>query len=206
MLDAAARQWIDPPLDRLAGWCARRGLGADAVTLAGFAVGVGACGLLALGLNFWALAAIAVNRACDGLDGALARRLGPTDRGGFLDIVCDFLFYSGVPFSMAVRSPGDALAACFLVFAFVGTGSSFLAYAAISAKRGAAPTPAPRGFKALRYAAGLTEGTETIALFVLFCLVPGWFAPLCWGFGALCWLTTATRVVAGCREFSGGRP
>ena len=142
----------------------------------------------------------------DGLDGAVARRLGPTDRGGFLDIVCDFLFYSGVPFAIAVHRPGDALAACFLVFAFVGTGSSFLAYAAVSARRGLPPTATLRGAKALRYAGGLTEGAETIGLFVLFCLVPGWFAPLCWGFGALCWATTLSRVALAWREFSGGRP
>jgi phosphatidylglycerophosphate synthase len=39
-----------------------------------------------------ALAAILLNRLLDGLDGALARRRGLTDAGGFLDISLDFLF------------------------------------------------------------------------------------------------------------------
>ena len=72
----------------------------------------------------------------DGLDGALARRLGPTDLGGYLDIVLDFFFYAGVPFFFAVGRPEFALPAAFLVFSFVGTGSSFLAFAAVAAKRG----------------------------------------------------------------------
>ncbi|WP_435891264.1 CDP-alcohol phosphatidyltransferase family protein, partial [Klebsiella pneumoniae] len=48
-----------------------------------------------------ALAACALGAAVcllDGLDGALARRRGLTDAGGFLDIALDFLFYALVPF------------------------------------------------------------------------------------------------------------
>jgi hypothetical protein len=43
----------------------------------------------------------------------------------------------------------------------------------------------------------LTEGSETILLFVLCCLFPAHFAWLAWLFGALCWLTTATRIYSG---------
>ena len=46
-------------------------------------------------------------------------------------------------------------------------------------------------------AIALTEGTETILLFVLSCLFPAHFAWLAWLFGALCWLTTATRIASG---------
>ncbi|MCZ0178765.1 hypothetical protein OZG91_13115, partial [Escherichia coli] len=42
-----------------------------------------------------------------------------------------------------------------------------------------------------------TEGTETILLFVLGCLFPAWFAWFAWIFGALCWMTTFTRVWSG---------
>ena len=42
---------------------------------------------------------------------------------------------------------------------------------------------------------GLLEGTETIAFFVLLCLLPAWFAPLAWGFGALCLYTAIARVL-----------
>jgi hypothetical protein len=98
-----------------------------------------------------------------------------------------------------VGRPADALPACFLVFSFVGTGASFLAYAIIAAKRGLTTTL--RGTKSLYYIGGLTEGTETIALFVLICLLPDRFPVLAWGFGALCWITTAGRIAAAARAF-----
>ena len=82
-----------------------------------------------------------------------------------------------------------------LLFAFIGTGSSFLAFAALAARHQIA-NPG-YAHKSLYYLGGLTEGTETILLFVLGCLFPAHFAWLAWLFGALCWLTTATRICSG---------
>ena len=147
---------------------------------------------LTLDAHLPALAFIAANRIADGLDGAVARRLGPTDLGGYLDIVLDFIFFAGVPFFFAVGRPADALPACFLAFSFVGTGGSFLAFAAIAAKRGL--TTVTRGRKAIYYLGGLTEGVETIGLFALVCLWPDHFAWFAWAFGGMCWLTTACRI------------
>ena len=202
MLDAPLRRVIDPPLDAVGRRLAVAGVGADAVTLAGFAVGLLAIPLLARESYGLALVAIAVNRLADGLDGAVARRRGPTDLGGYLDIVCDFLFYAGVVFGFALARPENALPAAFLVFSFVGTGSSFLAFAVLAAKRGLASTA--RGRKSFYYLGGLTEGRETILLFVAFCLLPDAFPPLAWGFGALCWITTVSRMLGAAASF--GRP
>ena len=199
MLDSRIRRRIDPLLDRCARGLARVGLGANTVTVVGFLFGVGAWAALAFRECPLALALIALNRVADGLDGALARRLGPTDLGGYLDIVLDFFFYAGVPFFFAVGRPEVALPAAFLVFSFVGTGSSFLAFSALAAKRGI--TTEARGKKAIYYLGGLTEGTETIAVFVLICLFPDRFAVLAWVFGGLCWVTTATRVGLAVSEF-----
>ena len=204
MLDARFRRWLDPPLDRIGGALARCGLGANAVTAAGFLVGVAAWIALAAAAYPLALALILANRVADGLDGAVARRAGATDLGGYLDIVLDFFFYAGVPFFFAVGRPDAALPACVLVFSFVGTGSSFLAFAAVAAKRGL--TTEARGRKSIYYLGGLTEGAETIALFVLVCLLPGYFGVLAWVFGSLCWVTTAARVAAAVRAFRGGPP
>ena len=136
MLDSRLRRLIDPPLDSIGVALGRRGIGADAVTLAGFAVGSPSWPALAMQAYTVALALILLNRVMDGLDGAVARHAGPTDFGGYLDIVCDFLFYSGVVFFFAAGPAGTALPAAFLIFSFVGTGSSFLAYAIFAAKRG----------------------------------------------------------------------
>jgi len=199
MLDARLRKIIDPPLDGLGRRLARLGVTANAVTWTGFGVGVGAWVLLALGSYGAALALILLNRVADGLDGAVARHGRITDLGGYLDIVLDFLFYAGVVFFFAVGRPDEALPAAFLIFSFVGTGASFLAFAALAAKRGI--TTAARGPKSIYYLGGLTEGTETIALFVAICLFPDFFAWLAWGFGGLCWLTTAVRIFQAVETF-----
>ncbi|MGT4046616.1 CDP-alcohol phosphatidyltransferase family protein [Escherichia coli] len=72
---------------------------------------------LALGWYLAALVVILLNRLLDGLDGALARRRGLTDAGGFLDISLDFLFFlrAGTfwvyPRRTAAKRPGRRLAA-----------------------------------------------------------------------------------------------
>jgi len=199
MLDARIRRVIDPALDRLGAALARWGLGANAVTVLGFAFGCGAWAALAFREYYLALGFIAANRVADGLDGAIARRRGPTDLGGYLDILLDFFFYAGVPFFFALGRPEFALPAAFLVFSFVGTGSSFLAFAAVAARRGI--TTDLRGKKAIYYLGGLTEGAETVAVFVLICLFPDQFAWFAWVFGGLCWVTTATRVAVAVAAF-----
>jgi phosphatidylglycerophosphate synthase len=195
MLDARLRRLIDPPLERLARPLAARGLSANATSLIGFALGLAAMAAIALGSYLPGLALLLLNRFCDGLDGAIARKRGLSDLGGFLDILLDFIVYAGIPFAFALADPAaNALPAAFLILSFVGTGTAFLAFAAMAAKRGLATDL--RGKKSLYYLGGLTEGTETILVFVLACLLPGWFPAIAWIFGTLCWLTTATRTAA----------
>jgi phosphatidylglycerophosphate synthase len=179
-------------LDPVARVLADKGVGADWITLTGFAVGLAAVPLLAASAFIPALICILLNRILDGLDGAVARRLGPTDRGAFLDIALDFFFYGTVPLGFAIADPeGNALAAATLLLAFIGTGSSFLAFAAISHKRGESDTSYPG--KGIRFIGGLTEGAETIALFTAMCLFPAAFSGLAYLFALLAGLTTVSR-------------
>ena len=203
MFDRALNDRLQRPLQALARWLAGRGVRADHLTWAGFAVGLLAVPLIASGHPRWALLAMALNRLADGLDGTLARLTAPTDRGAFLDITLDFLFYASIPLAFALANPAaNGLAAAVLLFAFMGTASSFLAFAVLAARRGLTSTAYPR--KGFYYLGGLTEATETLAVFTLMCLVPTWFAPLALGFAALCALTTVTRVVAGWQAFGPG--
>lgn len=203
MLDRALNDHLQRPLQALARWLAGQGVRADHLTWAGFAVGLLAVPLIASGHPRWALLAMALNRLADGLDGTLARLTAPTDRGAFLDITLDFLFYASIPLAFALASPAaNGLAAAVLLFAFMGTASSFLAFAVLAARRGLTSTAYPR--KGFYYLGGLTEATETLTVFTLMCLVPAWFVPLALGFAALCALTTATRVVAGWQAFGPG--
>ncbi|XNM56531.1 CDP-alcohol phosphatidyltransferase family protein [Escherichia coli] len=93
----------------------------------GFAIGVLALPFLALGWYLAALIVILLNRLLDGLDGALARRRGLTDAGGFLDISLDFFFTRwcllGLSRRTGAKRPGRRLA----VFAFIN-GNRFLAF------------------------------------------------------------------------------
>lgn len=194
MLDRAARRLIDPVLAELAAQAHHRGLTADQITVAGFGVGLAAIGATALQLYELGLVLLLVNRLADGVDGALARRVGATDLGGYLDIVLDFIIYSGAAFAFALARPEHALPAAFLIFSFMGTGSSFLAFAIFAAKRKLDGEEAAD--KSFYYLGGITEGTETILFFVLILLFPGWFPVAAYVYGALCWLTTIGRIGA----------
>ncbi|GAA5648241.1 MULTISPECIES: CDP-alcohol phosphatidyltransferase family protein [Vibrio] len=196
MLDRLSIKLIRKPLSATAGVIDKMGLSANQVTLLGFVVGCFALPALLNQQYLLALVFILINRVCDGLDGALARIQGITDAGGFLDISLDFLFYSLIPFGFVLASPEhNAVAGAFLIFAFIGTGSSFLAFAVMAGKRGI-ENPIYKN-KSLYYMSGLTEGTETIACFILFCLFPAHFATIAYTFGAMCWFTTLTRIYSG---------
>lgn len=199
MLDSYMRRIVDPPLDRIGRRLAAAGVAANTVTLVGFGVGLLAIPCLAGEWYGVALAAILANRLADGLDGAVARHTRLTDFGGYLDIVCDFIVYSGVAFGFALARPENTLPGAFLILSFVGTGTSFLTYAILAAKRGL--TSEARGRKSLYYLGGLTEGTETIVIFVAFCLFPSAFPALAYIFGGLCWLTTVARIATARRSF-----
>lgn len=196
MLDRPVLSLLSPWLDRLAAHLARQGLTADGLTLLGFGSGLGAAGAIALGHPLWGLALVAASRLADGLDGPLARQTRPTDRGAFLDVTLDFAFYASIPLAFAIADPAaNALAAAVLLAAFIGTGSSFLAFSALAERRGLHSSAYPQ--KGMYYLGGLTEGTETLLCFAAMCLWPAWFAPLALGFAALCGLTWLTRLHAG---------
>ncbi len=200
MLDSVIRPYIDPPLNRVGRRLAALGVSANAVTLAGFAAGMAAVPAIGAGDYLPGLALILASRVLDGLDGAVARASEPSDFGGYLDIVCDFLLYSAWVFGFALADPDYSVAAAFLMLSFVGTGTSFLAYAIFAAKRG--ETTDIQGSKSLYYLGGLTEGTETILAFIAFCLFPAAFVTLALVFAAACWVTTISRTIAAYRAFS----
>ncbi|WP_417271757.1 CDP-alcohol phosphatidyltransferase family protein [Celeribacter halophilus] len=201
MIDAAIQPLQRRLLTPMGQWLVVRGVQADQITLAGFGLGLLAIPALAFGAYGLALVLLLMNRLADGLDGTVARLSAPTDRGAFLDIALDFVFYALFPLGFALADPmQNALPAAVLIAAFVGTGSSFLAFAAIAAKRGKTATEFPS--KGIYYLGGLTEGFETIAVFVVMCLFPQGFALLAYGYAAACALTTVLRWHQGWQAFA----
>ena len=201
MLDGWMRGVIDPGLNLVGKSLAERGVTADGVTLSGLALGLLAAAVIALGGPGWAAALpLMASRVADGLDGAVARARGKTDFGGYLDIVCDFVFYAAIPMAFVLRDPSaNGVAGAFLLATFYINGSTFLGYAVLAEKRGMETRS--RGEKSLYFTAGLLEGTETIAFFLILCLVPWAFAPLALVFGSLCLVTALSRVLLARRSF-----
>lgn len=189
MFDTRLRQLIDPALNRMGAWIAHIGIGANAITLSG-AVLVAPLFYALLAQNWLAaLALLAANRLLDGLDGAVARIRGPSLWGGYLDSLCDYVFYIAVPLGFAFASPVNDLSALILVASFTLTAVSFLALAAIMAGRDLG-----HGDKAFTYSTGLMEGGETIAFFVAMCLFPALFPQLALVFAVLCLATVVQRL------------
>ncbi|RDV02583.1 CDP-alcohol phosphatidyltransferase family protein [Sphingorhabdus pulchriflava] len=189
MFDTRLRQLIDPALNRMGAWVARSGIGANAITLTGAVLVVPLFYSLLLQNWLVALALLAANRLLDGLDGAVARVRGPSAWGGYLDSLCDYLFYIAVPLGFAFASPANELSGLILVASFTLTAVSFLALAAILAGRDLG-----HGAKAFTYSTGLMEGGETIAFFVAMCLFPALFPQLALLFAVLCLATVIQRL------------
>ena len=199
MFDVALRRLVDPALIRVAAWVSGARISANALTISGAILGLGAAVCITQSHFAAALVFIVLNRIFDGLDGAIARINGPTELGGYLDILCDYVIYLSVPVAFAWIDPANQMPALILVASFTLTAVSFLAFAAIAARQptdGGTHEP-----KAFIYSTGLMEGGETIAFFLLFCLFPAYFPTLAIVFAALCLLTVAQRMVLAAKSF-----
>lgn len=195
MLDARARQIIDPPLNAIGQALAKSGISANGMTLIGMVLGLISAVMIANGQTFAALLPLLASRIADGLDGAIARATQKSDFGGYLDIACDFLFYGAVPVGFVILNPdANAVAGAVLLLSFYFNAASFLGFAILAEKHGM--ETAAQGSKSLYYSNGLLEGTETIVFFVLLCLIPWAFAPLAWVFAILCFATATLRIWA----------
>ncbi|MDD2844443.1 MAG: CDP-alcohol phosphatidyltransferase family protein [Rhodoferax sp.] len=200
MFDRSVSQMMAPAIQRLAHQSRRLGLSANQLTLLGFLLGLFAALLIAFGAYLAGAVFILVSRLLDALDGAVARLTQATDAGGFLDIALDFVFYASIPLAFAFSDPArNALPAAVLLAAFIGTGSSFLAFAVMAAKRGLRNLATPN--KSFYFLGGLTEASETLLCFVAMCVWPGQFIELAYGFAALCSITTVTRIWWGWKAF-----
>jgi phosphatidylglycerophosphate synthase len=201
MFDARLRGVIDGPLNAAGRLLARLGIGADVVTLTAFLCGMSGAAAIVFADWWAALGLILLSRLLDGLDGAIARAAKPTDRGGFLDIALDFIFYGSVPLAFAMQNPyQNALPAAGLIASFYANGAVFLAFAAVAGKRGLETTL--QGSKSLYYLSGLAEGAETIAFFAVFCLFPHVFPWLAAVFALICYVSAAARLVLAWRALA----
>lgn len=190
MLDTRLRVAYAPAMERVAAACAGRGITPLAATGAGLAVGIGAC--VAAAFAQWPLALLLwlVNRALDGLDGAIARRGEPSDLGGLLDFVADFVVYGGFVLAVAIAEPEARVACCALLAAYLLNNVALLSFASLVEKRRLAYGDE----RSLRFTAALTEGAETVLAYTAFCLLPGQAELVAWLFTAMVLVSVGQRL------------
>ncbi len=184
-----------PVLDRAARGLSGAGVRAGALTGAGLVVGVAACAAVATKRWDVALALWLLNRGFDGLDGAVARRTGASELGGLLDFVADFVVYSGFIVGVAIAEPDARLACVVLLASYLVNNVALLSFSSLVERLGLSFGDE----RSLRLTAGLAEGTETIVVYVLFCVFPNAAAEIAWVFAGMVAVTAAQRVAVAVR-------
>lgn len=169
----------DKKINHWGKYLSQNNISASSVTLFGFIIGMMSVNFLAMSMYFEALLCILINRFCDALDGAVARQEGVTDFGRFIDAALDFIFYAGVIFGFALADVAqNAAAACFLLFAFMSSATTMLAYGLVDQNSDEIK-------QSPFYLGGLAQGFETLCAFVALCIAPFAFQPIaillgCW--------------------------
>jgi len=190
MLDTAMRSRLQGPLDRVAAPMSRAGVQPNLVTGVGLCIGIAACVAIAYDRWWLGLALWVVNRLADGLDGPIARQAGPTDLGGLFDILADFAIYGGVLVAIGIAAPEARVASLFVFLAYYLSGSSFLAFSSLATRRELAGDG-----RSLQFPAGLAEGTETIAAYIVILAFRSHVELLLWIWAAIVCITFLQRLV-----------
>lgn len=203
---------IRPVKERVLGPVARGLAGRvspTALTLAGFALTLGAAGAAWRGAFGVALALWLGGRVVDGLDGVVARIEGSeSPMGGYLDIVLDTAGYAAVPLALAAHHGTAAwwMAVAVLLSTFYLNAVSW-GYLSGLLAREAAVRPSERAdaanrtdFTSAPLPRGLVEGFETVVLYALILLLPAWSLTLVWVMAALVLMTAVERVRWGMRR------
>jgi phosphatidylglycerophosphate synthase len=203
VLDARMRPVIAGPLARAAAVLDRPPVTADRLSLAGLALGL--AGAAAAAAAWWPAALILwlTSRLADGLDGPLARRRrdageADTGSGGFLDITADFVVYGSFVVGVGVGSQASLLPFLFVLLTYYVNGTAFLAFSSIAERSGRRLDDG----RSLSFLGGLAEGTETIAVHALWCLLPFWAGQIAWAWAAVVGASAAQRVIGGYRTLS----
>ena len=200
MFDRQIQKYTQKPLQYIAKLFLKF-ISPNHMTIIGFSFGVLMCLSIIIDQYFIAIMFLFLNRLSDGLDGAMARLQTPTPLGGYLDIVLDFLIYGGFVLSFGITEQNNTLLSMVLLFCYIGTGSTFLAKAAIlpSLTNQNLNEEIPKSF---HYAVGLVEGTETIIFMFLCLLFPSLFIYLASIFILLCLITIVFRIIVFYRELN----
>ncbi|MEI9993421.1 MAG: CDP-alcohol phosphatidyltransferase family protein [Rhizomicrobium sp.] len=182
MLDPVLRRHTDRLIGPAAARLAALHIRADSLTLSAFLFTVLAMWDVGhrsylLGLGF-----LVAGRVFDRLDGAVARHVGATRFGAYLDRLLDLTATAGLAFAFALAEPDRALAAMFLMLALV--------------VRAAAWMPADRHGGLLAQTGDLVGKSEFFVAFAVACVFPAWFSILAYVIGVACFIAAGGRLAA----------
>jgi phosphatidylglycerophosphate synthase len=151
------------------------------MTLLAFLLGVVVCWFVLQGEYLWALGFWGLNRVTDGLDGTIARlKNQQTDFGGYLDLLLDFIVYAAIPLAFYFhlkeqlvyeKSSALGLALGIMLSVFYINAASWMVLSAILEKK---QSSAYQGTTTIRMPTGVIEGAETILVYSLFFIFPGY--------------------------------
>ena len=206
MIDARLRRRLERPLDHAAERIDVAWVSPDRLTMAGLVLGLGSAAASAATWWLPALALWLLSRACDGLDGPLARRRARAAAtrgeaislaGGFFDITADFVVYGATVVGVAIgatRAEGAQWWPFLLVlFAYYVNGTAFLAFSSIAERAGRRIDDG----RSLSFLGGLAEGAETIVVHCLWLVWPGSAGTIAAVWAAVVGVSAAHRIVAG---------
>ena len=115
-----------------------------------------------------------------------------------LDLAADFVVYGGFVVAVAIAEPDARLACSALLAAYLLNNVALLSFAALVEKR----RMSLGDERSLRFTPALTEGTETIVVYCLFCLLPADAALIAWIFTAMVLISVAQRIDLARRTLS----
>jgi phosphatidylglycerophosphate synthase len=164
------------------------------ITCLGFCSGLLSCYCTRRNASTSALIYWFLNRLLDSLDGALARhRRISSARGGFLDLLCDFIIYSLIPLSISLRGPStipnELVAVAVLEISFHVNNFVLFYSAAVAADRDA------EELTSVTMRPALIEGFESGLIFTVMLAKPGWLEVLSWGMAVAVFLGVVQRSV-----------
>lgn len=196
MFDISLRQVKDRAAAPLC-YCVPRSVSPLHITAIAFISGLLAC-LTAtdVGLGGWSLFFWAMNRALDGLDGAVARdRQMVTELGGFLDLLGDFIVYSLLPIAITLGQELELLVdvnwlSVALLEASFHINNFVLFYvSAVAAKR------EEKELTSVTMRPALVEGFESGLLFTAMLIWPQYINFWCWAMSAAVGIGICQRVL-----------
>jgi phosphatidylglycerophosphate synthase len=186
VLDTKARRFIQPVLGAVAAACLRMGIGANALTIAGMLLGVGAAALVAIGQPVAGFLVLWLSGLVDAADGTLARLTKATPLGAILDITFDRVVEISMIAALAWLHPAARFEMVILAGVIAVAMSLFLSI-------GAAVQNASS--KSFHYAPGLGERTEAFICLSLMILDRERLILWTWVFIAVIVFTMGQRLV-----------